>query len=142
MKIKIVSFELGGEIYGMKVYEIEEILKVPAIEEIPNTEEFIEGVINRRGNIVPVVNVANKFALREKDIDDDSRIIVIDIGDELVGILVDKVNEIVKIDDENIEEPPEISTGITRDAFIGVYNLNGRMLILLEMKKVLGIEVA
>ena len=68
MKIKIVSFELGGEVYGMKVYEIEEILNVPAIEEIPNTIEFIEGVINRRGNIVPIVNVANKFSLEEKKI--------------------------------------------------------------------------
>ncbi len=142
MKIKIVSFELGGEVYGMKVYEIEEILNVPAIEEIPNTIEFIEGVINRRGNIVPIVNVANKFSLEEKKIDDDSRIIVIDIGEELVGILVDRVNEIIKIDDDHIEEPPDISTGIPKEAFIGVYNLKGRMLILLEVKKVLGIEVA
>lgn len=142
MKIKIVSFELGGELYGMKVYEIEEILKLPVIEEIPNTPDYIEGVINRRGNIVPIVNIANKFTLKEKEADEESRIIVIDIGEEAVGILVDKVIEIVKIDDENIEEPPEISTGIPKEAFIGVYNLNGRMLILLEVKKVLGLEVA
>lgn len=142
MKIKIVSFELSGELYGMKVYEIEEILKLPVIEEIPNTPDHIEGVINRRGNIVPIVNIANKFSLKEKEADEESRIIVIDIGEEAVGILVDKVIEIVKIDDENIEEPPEISTGIPKEAFIGVYNLNGRMLILLEVKKVLGLEVA
>lgn len=140
MNLKIVSFELGSELYGMKVYEIEEILRVPEIEEIPNTKDFIEGVINRRGNVVPVINIANKFFLEEKKIDDDSRVIVIDIGDESVGILVDKVNEVIKINDEHIEEPPEISTGIPKEAFIGVYNLKGRMLILLEVRKVLEIE--
>ncbi len=140
MNLKIVSFELGGELYGMKVYEIEEILRVPEIEEIPNTQKFIEGVINRRGNVVPVINIANKFFLDEKQIDDDSRIIVIDIGEESVGILVDKVNEVIKINDEHIEEPPDIYNGIPKEAFIGVYNLKGRMLILLEVRKVLEIE--
>ncbi len=141
MKLKIVLFELSKEIYGIKVYDIEEIVKVPLIEEIPNTTDFIEGVINRRGNIVPVVNIANKFLLEEKEIDDESRIIIMDMDGEFVGILVDKVIEIIKIDDEEISEPPDISTGIPYEAFIGVYNFNGKMLSIIEATKVLETEV-
>lgn len=141
MKLKIVLFELSKEIYGIKVYDIEEIVKVPNIEEIPNTTDFIEGVINRRGNIVPVVNIANKFSLEEKEIDDESRIIIMDMNGEFVGILVDKVIEIIKIDDEEISDPPDISTGIPYEAFIGVYNFNGKMLSIIEAAKVLETEV-
>ena len=141
MKLKIVLFELSKEIYGIKVYDIEEIVKVPLIEEIPNTTDFIEGVINRRGNIVPVVNIANKFLLEEKEIDDESRIIIMDMDGEFVGKLVDKVIEIIKIDDEEISEPPDISTGIPYEAFIGVYNFNGKMLSIIEAAKVLETEL-
>lgn len=141
MKLKIVLFELSKEIYGIKVYDIEEIVKVPKIEEVPNTADFIEGVINRRGNIVPVVNIANKFSLEEKEIDDESRIIIMDMKGEFVGILVDRVIEIIKIDDEEISDPPDISTGIPYQSFIGVYNFNGRMLTIIETAKVLETEV-
>ena len=106
-----------------------------------DTTDFIEGVINRRENIVPVVNIANKFLLEEKEIDDESRIIIMDMDGEFVGILVDKVIEIIKIDDEEISEPPDISTGIPYEAFIGVYNFNGKMLSIIEAAKVLETEV-
>lgn len=140
MNLKIVSFELGREIYGIPVYEIEEILRVPDIAEVPNTKDFMEGVINLRGNIVPVINVALKFQLDSKDVDDESRIIVIEEGEESVGILVDKVNEVIKIDEKEIEEEPDVSTGIPKEAFMGVINFKGRMLILLDIKRVLSIE--
>lgn len=140
MSIKIVSFELGEELYGITVEEIGEILMVPEIAVVPNTESFIEGVINLRGNIVPITNLSKKFGLKIKKIDEDSKIIVIEDGEESVGVLVDGVNEVIKLEEETIEETPEISTGIPSEVFLGVLNFKGKMLILLDIKKSLRIK--
>lgn len=141
MNLKIVSFELGKELYGINVQEIGEILRVPVIAAVPNTPDYIQGVINLRGNIVPVINLNSKFDFESKKLENkEEKIIVIEDRDEYVGILVDNVNEVIKIKEEDIAETPDIETSLPKDVFLGVLNFKKRMLILLEIRKVLNIK--
>ncbi|BDU50150.1 chemotaxis protein CheW [Haliovirga abyssi] len=137
--MKVVSFELGEEKYAVQVKEIGEIIRVPKIEEVPNAEEYIEGVINLRGDIVPILNFNVKFKLPQKKLDEDSNILIIREEEQNVGILVDKVDEVINLNENKIVEAPELSIGIPKESFIGVVNYLGKLLILLDIKKLLSI---
>lgn len=139
--IKIISFVLAGERYGIKVNNIIQMLEVPKnIGEIPNTKDFIEGVINLRGNIVPILNIAKKFDLKQKEIDEETKIIVLEEKDELVGILVDEIKEVIKIEEKDIESAPDMVTGIPEEAFIGLVEYDEEVLILIDINIVLEME--
>ncbi len=140
MSFKIISFELGREIYGIDIKDAGEIFKVPEITPVPNTKNYIEGVINLRGNIVPVINLSKKFALKESiKRGKENKVIVIEDKEEFVGVLVDNVRAVRRIDEANIEEAPKLSTGMPREFYKGVINIEGKMTILLDILKVLGI---
>ena len=139
--MKVISFILDNELYGLNIKDIGEILIVPTIERVPNTSFFVEGVINLRGNIVPVVNLSKKFGLKNKNLDINSKIVVIKFEEEAVGILVDEVREAIKIESESeIEKTPEIKTEIPSKVFLGVFNYNDKMLIILDAKEILHVE--
>lgn len=138
---KIISFQLANEVYGINVENVGEILKKIEIAEVPNTNPYIEGVINLRGNVIPVVNLVKKLNLKQnRDNNLEDKIIVIDDIEEQVGVLVDDVREVIKIEADMIEEVPKIYTELPKEFYAGVVNIEGRMIILLDILKILSLK--
>lgn len=135
--LQLVSFIIGNEEYAVDIFYVKEINRLSHITKVPNAPEFIEGVINLRGRIIPVIDLRIKMGLPKKEFDKDSRIIVIEDEDLLVGFLVDSVKEVIRIPKNIIEEPPEIVTSSKTDFISSVGKLEDRLLILIDLKKIL-----
>lgn len=136
--LQLVIFQLGGEEFGVEIMQVQEIIRMPDITRIPQSPEYVEGVINLRGKIIVVINLDTKFDLHSKKIDDDSRIIIVEVGDNVVGMVVDSVSEVLRLSTSNVEPAPEIiSAKIKADYLKGVGKLDDRLLILLDLERVL-----
>jgi len=133
-----VVFSLGKEEYGIEIGKVQEIIRLPAITRLPNTADYILGIINLRGCIIPVVDTKKKFMLIDSDITDDTRIIIIEIGGKRIGLIVDEVSEVINIADERIVPADNIGTGIRIEYILGVARFDNRLLILLNADKILG----
>ena len=139
--LQLVIFQLGGEEFGVEIMQVQEIIRMPDITRIPQSPEYMEGVINLRGKIIVVINLDNRFDLCSKERDDDSRIVIVEVGDNVVGMIVDSVSEVLRLPTSNVEPAPEIiSTKIRADYLKGVGKLDDRLLILLDLEKVLSDE--
>ncbi|MDW7731606.1 MAG: chemotaxis protein CheW [Methanolobus sp.] len=139
--LQLVIFQLGGEEFGVEIVKVQEIIRMPEITHIPQSPDFVEGVINLRGKIIVVVNLGKRFNLNLKDVDENSRIIVVEIGNHVVGMIVDSVNEVLRIPKSNVDPAPDlVLSQISRDYLKGVGKIDGRLLILLDLAKVLTIE--
>ena len=136
--VQIVSFSLLNDVeYGVDILSIHEILKIPAVTRLPNVPSFIKGVLNLRGNVIPVVNVRARFGLPESTITDASRIIVVEVGDKLIGLLVDEVYQVIRIPKRNIEQPSELIEGVSDDFIKGVGRLKDGLVIILKLENLL-----
>ncbi|QLC49465.1 chemotaxis protein CheW [Methanolobus zinderi] len=139
--LQLVIFQLGGEEFGVEIVKVQEIIRMPEITQIPQSPDFVEGVINLRGNVIVVVNLEKRFNLNLKDADDNSRVIVVEIGNNVVGMIVDSVNEVLRIPKSSVEPAPDlVLSQISRDYIKGVGKINERLLILLDLARVLTIE--
>ncbi len=139
--IQLVSFSLLNEVeYGINILSIYEILQVIDITRLPNTPSFIKGVINLRGNVIPVVNVRARFGYKESDITEDSRIIVVGINGKLVGLLIDKVYQVFRIPLKDINSPSELIEGISAEFIQGVGRMKDRLIIILKLDSMLFME--
>ena len=136
--MQIVGFMLGEEEYGVDILSVNEILKMTKITRVPKSSEYVKGVINLRGNVVPILNVRKKFKGEEKIVDDTTRIIILTVNDNRFGIIVDNVTEVIRIKEEDIEEPNLIDS-IDQKYVDGVGKYNGRLLILLKLDQILTI---
>jgi purine-binding chemotaxis protein CheW len=136
--LQMVVFQLGGEEFGVEIMKVQEIIRMPEITQIPQSPEFVEGVINLRGRIIVVINLDKRFNLTSKEIDSNSRIIVVEIGENVVGMIVDSVNEVLRIPKSSVEPAPELVTSsISREYITGVGKIDDRLLILLDLAKVM-----
>lgn len=136
---QLVVFSVNKEEFGVDITEVREIIKVGDITRIPNAEHYIKGVINLRGKIIVVIDLAKKIMVQENQLTDDSRIVVVEIDDVNVGILVDSANEVIRIPLSKIKDAPKaITDKINADYIQGVGIVGERLLILLEMAKVIG----
>ena len=135
---QIVIFNIGKEEFGVNITEVREIIRMEQITKIPNTESFIEGVINLRGGIIVVIDLAMKLGLPDKEVDKNTRIIVIEVNDNTVGMVVDSATEVLRLKSDQIEPAPAVITEkIDSDYIEGVGILDERLLILLDLAKVL-----
>ena len=135
---QLVIFKLGSEEFGVDISEVKEIIKMEDITTIPNVEDHIKGVINLRGKIIVVMSLARKLNLNVKQNDKDTRIIIIEIGDNVVGMIVESVQEVLRVTSEKIRAAPEMITKeINSDYLEGVCVLNDRLVILLDLAKML-----
>jgi CheW protein len=136
--LQMVVFQLGGEEFGVEIMKVQEIIRMPEITKIPQSPEYVEGVINLRGKIIVVINLDKRFNLRSKEVDEHSRIIVVEIGNNVVGMIVDSVNEVLRIPASNIDPAPELVTSsVSKEYITGVGKMDNRLLILLDLARVL-----
>jgi len=132
-----VIFKLGGEEYGLDIMKVYGIEKYQQITKVPNTPEYIEGIINLRGEVHPIYNLRKKFKMPEKPIDDDTKMIIVNSNDMMVGFIVDAVSEIRHIEESDIKPGPKLISGIDRRYIIGVGKVGERMIILLDVDLIL-----
>jgi purine-binding chemotaxis protein CheW len=136
--LQLVTFRLGNEEFGIDIKKVQEINRMIEITRIPNAPEYVEGVVNLRGKIIPIVSLGKKLGFGEAERDKATRIMVVEIEGTILGFIVDSVSEVLRIQDPKIEEPPSI-TGQTDAAYIeGVINLADRILILLDLSALFG----
>ncbi|QXM06127.1 chemotaxis protein CheW [Crassaminicella indica] len=133
-----VLFKLDNEYYGIDILHVETIEKVMDITRVPHAPYYVEGVINLRGEVVPVINLRKRFDLPQVELNDESRIIIISIEEIVVGLLVDASSEVLQFDTETIDDVPNFSDRLKNDYVKGIGKDNERIIILLDLKKVLG----
>jgi purine-binding chemotaxis protein CheW len=136
---QLVTFRLGDEEYGVDILKVHEIDRMMDITEVPNAPPSIEGVINLRGKVIPVINLRKKFNLPEREPDSRTKIVVVDIGTS-AGMIVDSVSEVLRISSDIVEPPPPMTTGVSSEYIRGVGKLKDRLLILLDIEKLLGAD--
>ena len=137
--VQLVNFRLRDEEFGLDIGSVREITRVTDITHIPEAPSFIYGVTNLRGQVIAVIDLAKQFGLApQQDLPETAKIVVTEIKGQTVGMLVDEVPEVLKIADENIEPAPElIQTEIRTDYIKGVGKLDNRLIILLDLEKLL-----
>lgn len=134
---QLVSFMLDEVEYGVDILCVHEILRFPDITRLPNTPEFIKGVINLRGNVIPVVDVRIRFGFPLGEITELTRIIVIETNGKQVGLLVDNVHQVVRIPLTSIDPPSELITGVSEDFISGIGRLKDRLIVILNMSNII-----
>lgn len=134
--LQLVTFKLGSEEFGVDILKVQEINKMMNITKIPNAPAFIEGVINLRGKIIPIVDLRKRLGFNDQEYDKSTRIIVVELDGLVLGFIVDSVSEVLRIPENTIEPPPSMVAGIESEYIEGVGKLDDRLLILLELKKV------
>ncbi|MCR4419867.1 MAG: chemotaxis protein CheW [Clostridia bacterium] len=134
---QLVAFELAGETYGVDINWVHEIIRMQAVTRLPRTPVFIEGVINLRGRIIPVIDLRKRFGLPPKEQTPDTRIMVVEMAGVTVGMIVDAVSEVVRLSAESIEPPPPMMHGIDTAYLEGVGKWEERLVILLNLDRVL-----
>lgn len=138
---KYLTFELEQESYGIPILKVKEIIGMMNITHVPRLPKFVKGVINLRGKIIPVIDLRLKFGMEEKNYDDRTCIVVVELktedGVKTSGIIVDMVQEVIDIDNSNIEPPPQRSSDVNNNFLMGIGKVKDKVIILLDAEKVL-----
>ncbi|MBN2073287.1 MAG: chemotaxis protein CheW [Actinobacteria bacterium] len=134
---ELVTFKVAEEEFAVDILKVQEIIRMIEITRIPRTPEFVEGVINLRGKVIPVIDFRKRFNIQGKEEEKDTRIIVTDIGGKTLGFIVDSVSEVLRIPLSSIEPPPPVIAGIESEYINGVGKLDDRLLILINLDKLL-----
>lgn len=135
--LQLVSFVIGNEEYAVDILYVQEINRMLQVTQVPNSPDFIEGVINLRGRIIPVIDLRTKMGIPKKEYDKNTRIIVVEISGRTVGFIVDAVREVIRIPKNITEAPPEIVSGNNSEFISAVGKLEDRLLILIDLNKLL-----
>ncbi len=136
--IQLVTFRIGEEEFGVDILAVQEIIRMMQITMVPRAPEFIEGVINLRGKVIPVINMRTRFNKPALDQDSNTRIVVMELENKIVGFLVDGVSEVLRIPESTVEDPPPVVAGIGSEYIRGIGKLDNRLLILRNLDNLLG----
>lgn len=137
-ELQLVVFKLGREEYGVSILQVQEIKRMTDITRVPHTPDYIKGVMNLRGSVLPVLDLKKRLNLPPQEYSDDTRIIIVKVEEITIGIIVDAVSEVLTIGQENIEPPQSVSGGVTANYLSGVGKLDDRLLILLNLETIIG----
>lgn len=138
--LQLVSFKIGDEEFGVDILSVQEINRMSQITKVPNTPDFIEGVINLRGRIIPVIDLRVKLGMARKEHGKNTRIVVVELKGQTIGFIVDEVSEVLRIPKDITEAPPEMVGGVRGDYITSIGKLEDRLLILLDLEKILSTE--
>ncbi len=137
MEHQLVVFELDHESYGVEITIVEAIIKMQEITRLPHAPEYVEGITNLRGTIVPVIDLRKRFNLHLQEATRDTRIVITNMNDSKVGLIVDAVTQVIHIPDEAIEPPPQMSVTVNSTFIKNIAKLDNQLVILLDLGKVL-----
>jgi purine-binding chemotaxis protein CheW len=134
---KYLTFRVGEEEYGIEIRYVTEIIGIQSITELPDMPEYVKGVINLRGKVIPVLDVRLRFGLAEREYDERTSIIVVNIKEMAVGLIVDTVSEVMDIPKSDVEPPPRVSKGAGNRYIQGMGKVDKSVKILLDIQKLL-----
>lgn len=133
---QLVVFDLAGEQYGVDIQSVQEIIRIQNITKVPKTLAFVEGIINLRGKVIPVLDLRKRFGLEITETNAETRIVVIEISGIIIGMIVDAVSEVLRIPQSSVEPPSPIVANIDSDFIRGVGKLEDRLIIILDVHKI------
>lgn len=138
--IQLVTFQLGEEVYGVDIMDVKEIVKVRKVRPIPNAPYYVEGIINLRSEIIPVISLHKRFQIKKLDVDENSEdfeggFIILNIDGNKIGIIIDKIARVVTVDTSEIKAPPQMISGIGTEYIHGVIRQDDRYLIMLDIRR-------
>ncbi len=136
-EVQLVVFRLGNEEYGVEITQVREIIKMKEITRIPNAPDFVEGVINLRGQITTVTDLRKRLGTNGSDNNDQTRIIIVELDRSTIGMIVDSVSEVLRLGKNEIDSTPEIVSNLETKYIRGVGKLKDRLLILLDLNRIL-----
>ncbi len=136
--LQFVTFTLNEEEYAVDILNVQEINRITEIAKVPNSPDYVEGVINLRGKVIPVINLRRKFRFDEKESDDESRIIIMEINEITNGLIVDSVSEVLRVPAHIIEPPPPMSFDMNSKYIKGIAKIEDRIIILIEINRLIG----
>ncbi len=134
---QLVVLDLGSEAYGVDISSVREIIRMQEITQLPRMPEYVEGVINLRGKVTPVVDLRKRFRIEVTEYTKETRIVVVDVGNQDIGVIVDAVTEVLRISSGDIEPPSTVVTTEESDYLMGIVKLSERLIILLDLDRVL-----
>lgn len=137
--IQLVTFQLGNEQYGIDIMDVEAIVKVEDVREIPNSPSYVEGIFNLRGEIIPVINLHRRFSIRKAQLSEEDELlsgfIIVRIDGMQLAVIIDRVSRVVTINLEEIQPPPQMISGIGAEYIQGVVNRDDHYLIILDIRR-------
>src|SRR5208283_5160918 len=136
--LQLVTFNLGNEEFAVAILKVQEINRMKEITRVPNSPPYVEGVINLRGKVIPVVNLRRKFGLDPKENNEQTRIMIMDIQGITMGLVVDSVSEVLRIPSKTVEPTPPMASNISAEFIKGIAKVDERLIILLDMDRLLG----
>ncbi|MGM0507830.1 MAG: chemotaxis protein CheW [Fusobacteriota bacterium] len=136
-EIQVVIFELDGTMYGVPILQVQEIIKEEEVTKLPNMPDFIEGIINLRDNIIPIMDLKKRFALNTDGDKVNEKILILRTDDLQFGIRVDSISEVEKIEVSTIEEPPKVVSGVDGRYISGIAKEENRLLTILDVDEIL-----
>lgn len=136
-ELQVVTFHLGKEEFAVPILQIQEINRLVEITKVPKSPEFVEGVINLRGKVIPIIDLRKRFGLSLAELSRYSRVVVVNMDGRMVGLIVDSVSEVLRLSQGSVEPPPPVVAGIDSEYIRGLGKLEGRLLILLDLSKIL-----
>lgn len=139
-RVQVVSFHLGTEEYGVDISQVQEIIRMVEITHVPRAPHFMEGVINLRGQLIPIIDLRTRFSMHRAEHTKSTRIVVTEIGSKRVGIVVDSVSEVINIPLESVEPAPDMIAGVGTEYIQGVGKVAERLIILLDLTMVINGE--
>lgn len=137
---QLVVFQLAGEFYAVDIHQVREIIRVPEVTRVPRTPDFVEGVINLRGSVIPIIDLRKRFGMDAADANDEQRIVVVELEDKTLGVIVDAVTEVLRIERDKIEPPSPYIVSVDTQYITGIARLEERLVILLDVARVLSTD--
>jgi purine-binding chemotaxis protein CheW len=137
---QIISFRVGDEEYGLEILSVKEVIRIREITRLPKAPDFVRGVINLRGDIIPIIDLRAKFSLSVRQYTSMTRVIVVEVDDKLMGMVVDSVSQVIRIGDDQVVPPPTLVGGVSAEYIRGVGKIGERLVVLLNIGKLLTSE--
>jgi purine-binding chemotaxis protein CheW len=139
-QVQLVTFRVGGEEFGLDVFTVHEILRHTGVTPVPKAPRFVEGVLDVRGALVPVVDLRKRFEVPEVAIGDETRIVLVEFEGERLGLVVDSVTEVLRVPETSILPPPRYVKGLAAEFIRGIVRLENRLIVLVDMDRILSSE--
>lgn len=138
--LQLVTFLLSEELYGISIMDVQEIVRVQDVRAIPNAPTYVEGIINLRGEIIPIINLHRRFNLPQQGYTEQEQLlsgfVIVDLNDTKLGMLIDRVSRVITVDAETIQPPPQILSGIGKEYIHGVTSEKDGYLIILDIHRI------
>lgn len=135
--LQLVTFHLGDEEFAVDILNIQGINRMVEITKVPNAPDYVEGIINLRGKVIPIIDLRKRLGLPPTEYTKSTRFIVVEIDNKIIGFIVDSVSEVLRIDSSITEPPPQVVSGIDTEYITAVAKLEDRLIILLDLEKIL-----